>query len=274
MNGIASVYGNLQNMVNLNTNAAFLHSRRHNLAFKLKLITIKLYGTSACGCNNNAVIHRVCNLWLSSLFTTTHLVLITDVLVTAHCCMKLAQNIEHNIRVFAVGALSVTKQHDTGVGWAIRWTSLLRYIQADHTNIVSEYLASQVGSWQHWADLYQHQQIPNQTDPIKYPHRAHQTAIIRPRTQHAPLNAHLHRIMKDHPAKCVYCPNSDETVGHILISQFLLQNVVLRQNIFIETSTLPNWACHKYKIISRIICSCVIYQPWVKRHGWALSHRM
>ena len=119
---------------------------------------------------------------------------------------------------------------------------------------------------------YQHQQIPNQTDPIKYPHRAHQTAIIRPRTQHAPLNAHLHRIMKEHQAKCVYCPNSDETVGHILISQFLLQNVVLRQNIFIETSTLPNWACHK--IISRIICSCVIYQPWVKRHGWALSHRM
>ena len=47
-------------------------------------------------------------------------------------------------------------------------------------------------------------------------HRAHQTAIFRIRTQHAPLNAHLHRIMKDHPEKCVYCPDSDETVQHFL----------------------------------------------------------
>ena len=35
-------------------------------------------------------------------------------------------------------------------------------------------------------------------------------------THHAPLNAHLHRIKKEHPAKCVYCPDSDETIEHFL----------------------------------------------------------
>ena len=35
----------------------------------------------------------------------THLILITDILFTAHGRMKLAENLEHNIRVFAVGAL-------------------------------------------------------------------------------------------------------------------------------------------------------------------------
>ena len=47
-------------------------------------------------------------------------------------------------------------------------------------------------------------------------HRAHQTAIFRIRTHDAPLNAHLHRIKKEHPAKCVYCPDSDETIEHVL----------------------------------------------------------
>ena len=59
---------------------------------------------------------------------------------------------------------------------------------------------------------YQHQQTPNQTDPINQLHRAHQNAIFCLRTQHAPLNAHLYRIKKEHTAKCVYCPDSDETV--------------------------------------------------------------
>ena len=63
---------------------------------------------------------------------------------------------------------------------------------------------------------YQHQQTPNQTDPINQLHRAHQTAVFRLRTHHAPLNAHLHRVKKEHPAKCVYCPDSDETVEHFL----------------------------------------------------------
>ena len=71
-------------------------------------------------------------------------------------------------------------------------------------------------SWQHWTDLLQHEQTPNQTDPINQLHRAHQTAVFRLRTHHAPLNAHIHRIKKEHPAKCVYCLDSDETVEHFL----------------------------------------------------------
>ena len=53
---------------------------------------------------------------------------------------------------------------------------------------------------------YQHQQTPNQTDPINQLHRAHQTAVFRLRTHHAPLNAHLHRIKKEHPAKVCLLP--------------------------------------------------------------------
>ena len=51
---------------------------------------------------------------------------------------------------------------------------------------------------------YQHQQTPNQTDPINQLHRAHQTTVFRLRTHYALLNAHLHRIKKEHTAKCVY----------------------------------------------------------------------
>ena len=84
-----------------------------------------------------------------------------------------------------------------------------------------------MGSWQHWTDL-----LPAPTnskpDRLYQPttvHRAHQTAIFRLRTQHAPLNAHLHRIKKDHPAKCVYCPDSDETVEHFLFHCQLYDNI-------------------------------------------------
>ena len=50
---------------------------------------------------------------------------------------------------------------------------------------------------------YQHQQTPNQTDPINRLHRAHQTAIFRFRTHHAPLNVQPHRIKKVCPAPTV-----------------------------------------------------------------------
>ena len=45
------------------------------------------------------------------------------------------------------------------------------------------------------------------------------------RTHHAPLNAHLHRITKEHPAKSVYCPDSDETVEHFLFHCPLYDNI-------------------------------------------------
>ena len=77
----------------------------------------------------------------------------------------------------------------------------LSHIRTDDMNKVSEDLARQVGSWQHWTGrtYYQHQQTPNQTDPVNQLRRAHQTAIklFRLGTHHAPLNAHLHRIKKE-----------------------------------------------------------------------------
>ncbi len=57
---------------------------------------------------------------------------------------------------------------------------------------------------------------------------SHQTAVFRLRTHHAPLNAHLHRIKKDHPAKCVYCLDSDETVEHFLFRCPLYDNISYR----------------------------------------------
>ena len=68
----------------------------------------------------------------------------------------------------------------------------------------------------------------NQTDPINQLHRAHQTAIFRLRTHHAPLYAHLHRIKKEHPAKCVHCPDSDETIYHFLFHCPLYDNIRTR----------------------------------------------
>ena len=72
---------------------------------------------------------------------------------------------------------------------------------------------------------YQHQQTPNQTDTINQLYRAHQNAIFHLRTHHAPLNANLHHIKKDHSAKCVYCPDSDATVVHFLFHCPLYDNI-------------------------------------------------
>ena len=85
---------------------------------------------------------------------------------------------------------------------------------------------------------YQHQQTLNQTDSINQLHRAHQTAIFRLRTQHAPLNAHLHRIKKDHPANCVYCPDSDETVEHFLLHCPLYDSI--RRRLLAAQPTIQN----------------------------------
>ena len=85
---------------------------------------------------------------------------------------------------------------------------------------------------------YQHQQTLNQTDYINQLHRAQHTAIFRLRTQHAPLNAHLHRIKKDHPAKCVYCPDSDETVEHFLLHCSLYDSI--RRRLLAAQPTIQN----------------------------------
>ena len=60
-------------------------------------------------------------------------------------------------------------------------------------------------------------------------HRAHQNAIFRIKKEHhAPLKAHLHRIKKEHQAKCVYCPDSEETIEHFLFHCPLYDNIRTR----------------------------------------------
>ena len=102
---------------------------------------------------------------------------------------------------------------------------------------------------------YQHQQTPNQTDPINQLHRAHQTAIFRLRTHHAPLNAHLRSIKKEHPAKCVHCPDSDESVEHFLFLSQLYDNIRSRllpaQPTIQDTTQLQRTATYNMSAMNR-----------------------
>ena len=92
---------------------------------------------------------------------------------------------------------------------------------------------------------YQHQKTLTHHRPTNQLHRAHHTAIFRLRPQHAPLNAHLHRIKKDYPTKCVYCPDSEENVEHFLFHYPLCDNIRIRllpdqpmiQNTLYESTT-------------------------------------
>ena len=45
---------------------------------------------------------------------------------------------------------------------------------------------------------------------------------------HAPRNTHLHPIKKEHPAKCVCCPDSDETIEHFLFHCSLYDDIRTR----------------------------------------------
>ena len=84
-----------------------------------------------------------------------------------------------------------------------------------------------------------HQQTPYQTDHIKQPQRAHQTAAFRPRAHHPQLNAHPHRIKKEHTTKCVYSPDSDETVEHFMFHCPLYDNI--RSRLLLAQ---PNYTQH------------------------------
>ena len=63
----------------------------------------------------------------------------------------------------------------------------------------------------------------------------------RVRTNHVTLNAHLHRIKKEHQAKCVYCPGSDETVDHVRIHCPLY----IRQQSSTSTVPVPGYNINK-----------------------------
>jgi len=65
--------------------------------------------------------------------------------------------------------------------------------------------------------LYEYMNAPKPKDPINTLKRQEQSLIFRLRTGHAPLNNHLHRIKKDHPAQCPLCGFPNETVEHNLL---------------------------------------------------------
>ena len=76
---------------------------------------------------------------------------------------------------------------------------------------------------------YQHQQTPNQTDSINQP-TTQSTSDCRISPQNTPCIAE--RTPTSHqersPAKCVYCPDSDETVEHVLFRCPLYDNIRTR----------------------------------------------
>jgi len=65
--------------------------------------------------------------------------------------------------------------------------------------------------------LYEYMNAPKPKDPINNLARKEQSLIFRLRTGHVPLNNHLHRIKKNHPAQCPLCGSPKETVEHHLL---------------------------------------------------------
>ena len=65
--------------------------------------------------------------------------------------------------------------------------------------------------------LYEYMSTPKPKDPINALQRHDQSLIFRLRTKHVPLNNHLNRIKKKHPAQCPLCNYPNETVDHHLL---------------------------------------------------------
>ena len=65
--------------------------------------------------------------------------------------------------------------------------------------------------------LHEFMDAPKPKDPINTLKRQEQSLIFRLRTGHIPLNSHLHRIKKNHPAQCPLCGSPNETVEHHLL---------------------------------------------------------
>ena len=65
--------------------------------------------------------------------------------------------------------------------------------------------------------MFKYAPTPNRDDPINSLKRKEQVTIFRLRTTHAPLNAHLNKILKDHPPTCTLCDHDKENVQHFLL---------------------------------------------------------
>ena len=66
--------------------------------------------------------------------------------------------------------------------------------------------------------VFKHMAAPNPKDALNSLARPEQAIVFRLRTQHIPLNSHLHRIKPDISPDCPLCDCPDETVSHHLFT--------------------------------------------------------
>ena len=92
---------------------------------------------------------------------------------------------------------------------------------------------------------------PNKTDPINSLPRKEQVTIFRLRTTHAPLNAHLNKITKDHLPNCNLCSHNKEDVQHFLLEcpaltdlrdRLLPRNPTIQSTLYSDKHQLKNTA--------------------------------
>ena len=76
--------------------------------------------------------------------------------------------------------------------------------------------------------LFKHMTTPNLNDSIDTLSRKDQTTIFRLRTQHIPLNSHLHRIGAIKEKACPLCDYQEETVEHHLFHCLKLNDLRLQ----------------------------------------------
>ena len=84
------------------------------------------------------------------------------------------------------------------------------------TNFKEEWLQGWINNGTGRA-LFENMNAPKKNDAINQLKRKDQTTIFRLRTTHVPLNGHLSKIKKNHPAHCRLCGHSNETVKHHLL---------------------------------------------------------
>ena len=86
--------------------------------------------------------------------------------------------------------------------------------------------------------LYEYMNAPRPKDPINTLKRKEQSLIFRLRTGHVPLNSHLNRIKKNHPAQCPLCGSPNETVAHHLLHCENLKD--LRRDLLADQPSIRN----------------------------------
>ena len=88
--------------------------------------------------------------------------------------------------------------------------------------------------------MFKYVPTPNTNDPLNSLKRREQVTIFRLRTTHAPLNAHLNKILKDHQPNCTLCDHDKEDVQHFLLECPALMD--LREKYLPKSPTIQNTA--------------------------------